>query len=736
MNLLYFLVFCAVVELNQGVANDIFHTNTFSIINGYDIIKIDICDNKIKLSCQLYGTLIKKDNKNSNSKMELSGHVVPGLVERLRNHTRNYSSLMNYIAYLGIGNEINYKSQTYNNTQNLIQAIRYVQWSIDVPIAALVEKLMANIDNHINKNGFFILLLKLFKINNGDLLFYCKFLSTNNCFDMYNGLNVDLVTRNIYYGPCVGEDNNNNNKSNNTNKNTTQDKPLKNLPRKWLYFCQTSDYLSTLLTKIHNALLIKFKGSSYLEDLIKSGKKIIDRYPTSYRLISDIFLKNNNNINEQIDSWNDTITFLTYFRMLINKFNINLLTITFRPNELSMSVPSSLSSISVSKINFNIQIFIQILCKNDASSCVLDNTSMNMYLDKDFVYYWPLRLKADQLNKSFNSLLKINGISNENIKFIKIFYNEKKYTKLNNNEKSMYYTNIVTQLPITTNLKQDINIHNNTSTVAIVDTKIIINVKWVFYSIILGIILLGCNIILIIICLIKCCRCCKKSKNLPILSNTHKSFESLDVNTEIKKLWQPNSINKTTTGTESNTYSNIQTCDSITPTTCIMPPQPKITTLTNVNQDISDLKDNLYAQIPSVLNKSISENNIDNDNNDYVTMKSKTPPNTPIKQTGMSKFYYSNRLSSEQNKDILQSLYLSPSQASTLKQQRPTSTIIKQTSPHLPPPPPKLRTFSMLSTPQMNTSSLPPLKFKTSNDNYYRQKLVRPLSIHSTQLDR
>lgn len=414
MSLLYFLISFILFEYSNGVFEDA----KYNIFDGHRIIKIDSCN---RYTCRMYGVAIEKDVLSPHKTMP--ENLDADLNDHLNNTTQNYFSLMNYVSLYSnpaVGN-----GKWTNNTQNIMRTLRFVQWSINIPITTLIEKLMINVIDDQNKDGFYIFLLKFFKITNGDVLFYCKFVSLDNCVAMYSGVNVNIVTNNIYYGDCV-------------------EMPPSSIQqeRKFMYFCnenitKTSRDIIRYLTKLQTSDVY---SDSLLVRRIKTLKQKSNKlssHITADSLMSELFDNVNKTITTQ-QSWTQMEDYLMFLCSIISEFNVNIIDVVLDKQEQAYSL--SLGNVHITNSKYHqLNILIKMLCLHDVSTCGLDDLTMNVNVNTDYIYYMPIRIDTSTIEKNLIKILNIEKINVKNLIFKQTFT---PITKLQHNNESISHIDV------------------------------------------------------------------------------------------------------------------------------------------------------------------------------------------------------------------------------------------------------------------------------------------------------
>lgn len=406
---------------------NIFNATKFEIFHGFNIIQIDICQTQDQFEqCQLYGCIISKKSPittgttaSPSEKFDLNyfTRFDPDLYSRMTDTSPDkFYHIMNYISFMGNYFDrpnVNYNEEI-NNTIHLMQTVRFVQWNINIPIAKMFEELINGVKNVYNKNGFYMFLLKFFKISNADLLYYCKFQSDDSCFKMYEGINTDLTINNIIYDECI------------LNDNLQSSSMVLNKTKKFFKLCANDQFMDlSPYSKIIGENNIGFSRTF----IKKTSKR---QHFTTYSYMKYIFNRTSRNDSgiEDLKFEDDSDIYPNLYRhsesylkdilWIVNHFDINLFNSVLSPVERLNS--SEMGSIHWSRINFRINVLSQLICKNDISACIIDNSRMNVKLNSDFIYYWKLRIDPTTLQKSIGSLLFFENINSRDVIFNRLIY--------------------------------------------------------------------------------------------------------------------------------------------------------------------------------------------------------------------------------------------------------------------------------------------------------------------------
>lgn len=454
ISLLLFLVggySCSLIDVRS---------NRYSIFPGMDIIKMDKCRSDTVAThkhCRLYGLFIEKLSvNNAKHSPRTPDDIDPGFYVRLYNKTNNYFPLMNYISIfnnpsvrredvLGISanplphgphNNTNYILDN-NITRSLMRAVRFVQWTINLQIAAVFEELMNGISNVKNKDGFYMILIKMFKLTNSDLLFYCKFTSLDHCSRMYEGINFKIATNNILYGNCDPRN------------------PISSLKkgRSFIYFCDSND-LNATIDAVNNFLNKSiYNNTTYVNEMDvlniiellneKSAKaKSIYRIST-YRLMGELLGQELRPTKLDLKPmWDKTLRYLVLLKRIINEYDLDLSSVVFNAKEREYSTDISGGGVITKSDNFygKLENIIKILCWHDISTCDLRDPNMNLQINVNFINYIPLRLESNLFEQNMHILLTAHDVNTTNIIFSKVIYNEAtplmEYTNENLSEES------------------------------------------------------------------------------------------------------------------------------------------------------------------------------------------------------------------------------------------------------------------------------------------------------------
>lgn len=424
--------------------NDV-RNNRYSIFPGMDVIKMDKCRSDTVAThkhCRLYGLFIEKlpENNNTTNIPRTPDDIDPGFYVRLYNKTNNYFPLMNYISIFnnpsvkrddmleisavplphGPRNDTNYILDN-NITRSLMRAVRFVQWTINLPIAAVFEELLNGISNIKNKDGFYILLIKFFKLTNSDMLFYCKFTSTDHCLRMYEGINFKIATNNILYGNCDPK------------------MPITNIKKgkSFIYFCDSNDLNITI--DAVNGFLNKSitNDTTYLKEIDalntiellneKSTRaKSIFRI-SSYRLMGELLGRELRPTKLDLKPmWDKSLSYLVLLQKIINEYDLDLTDVVFNVIEREYSIEISDGGAITKNNHFysRLENVIKIMCWHDISTCDLRDPGMNLQINVNFINYIPLRLEPNLFQQNMHILLTAHDVNTTNLIFSKIIYND------------------------------------------------------------------------------------------------------------------------------------------------------------------------------------------------------------------------------------------------------------------------------------------------------------------------
>lgn len=401
-------ILCSAKSIDHG--DGLFQINKYSIFTGYEFIKIQIFYNN---AWQLHSTVIAPSDRSNQYIDEFKG-IDREFYRKLLNSTQNFYALSNYVAALGL------RTETTNKTANakvldMARSVRFAQWAMNAPLVKIFEELLISVQRTELKDGFFVFLLKYLKIDNGDLAFYCKFQSLDNCYRMYDGVNIDLATRTIIRGACSQKNVTSASGSTTSSEETYTNVPMPNRVdsidnRKFLFFCLHDNFSNlTYIRKIN-------------QDVIKGALSNNARGKFKQTRLSSNFVVNNifrGNSLSRIPDYKYSIPmeerqankiFLDTIRMYVDMYEIDLMKIVFDGFESYLSTDISQTRVGINQINNKISIITKLLCANDPTTCALADSGNNIVVNNDYIYEWGLRIKPEPLKKSFGSILNFNKV--------------------------------------------------------------------------------------------------------------------------------------------------------------------------------------------------------------------------------------------------------------------------------------------------------------------------------------
>lgn len=507
-------------------------------------IKIDLCDVKFVnnggigrnslYNCKFYGFKISDDDDyalNMPVKMKIykiSDTMMYNHITSIKN-TKNFFPIYNYISYVGTttppslnrfhDNEVIVANTNINpEIENLLYSLRLIQWSINSDVCGFVETILKSVGNRVNKMGMYIFILKFFQLSNGDLLFYCKMISKDNCAAMYDGLSLDIISKAVFYGQCDV-----------LTPNENQ-----------ILICESELNFNNIIKPVKEQIWHTVKSTSQILNLVTEDERV-----TSFKLISTALTGEGNASIDIKHNFFASKLFIKSLLYAVNKYNLKLDSALQNVilSETSRSSKLIYNTNIIQEQSFNLQKSIDLMCKSDYSACALNNLNGDINPNKKYIEYLIFPLTEDMSKFDSRQLfhrhydILINGQSNYN--FSNIFYKNVDGVQQQQQQQSEIE-------PPKTEITSD---QNSNSTFYIIKTQILSPT----------VISTGVLIILIILLLILMCKTCRKKNQIINKKKTLISSSEMPViSRPVSKARRKNTLTNSYHFFQDNLYSSEQ----------------------------------------------------------------------------------------------------------------------------------------------------------------------------------